>query len=255
MARVLVTGGTGMLGRRLVPLLVERDHAVRLLARRAAGDVERVQALRGDVRTGEGLDQAVRDVDVVVHAATSPRRQVRATEVLGTGNVLRAIGESDVHLVYVSIVGVDRVRFPYYKAKWEAERLIESSVAAWSIQRATQFHDLLDQFLGGRAFVRTPNLAFQVVDAGEVAARLADLIEAGPSGRAPDFGGPEVLNICELANVRREVTGRAARLVPVPRLGPLRDFDGGHHLCPGHRSGRITWRQWLATTGGGATTS
>jgi uncharacterized protein YbjT (DUF2867 family) len=253
MARVLVTGGTGMLGRRLVPLLVQRGHAVRLLARRATLDFDRVEFLRGDVRSGEGLGPAVRDVDAVVHAATSPRRHAHKTEVLGTRNVLSAISELGVHLIYVSIVGVDRSRFPYYKAKWEAERLVESSAAAWSIQRATQFHDLLDQFLGGRVFVRTPNLSFQVVDAGEVAGRLADLVEAGPSGRAPDFGGPEVLNIRELANARRDATGRAARLIPLPRLGPLRDFDEGHHLCPDHRSGQTTWRQWLATTGGDAT--
>jgi uncharacterized protein YbjT (DUF2867 family) len=253
MARVLVTGGTGMLGRRLVPLLVERGHAVRLLARRAASDRDEVEALRGDVRTGEGLDPAVRGVDVVVHAATSARRHARKTEVLGTRNVLNALSHgSPVHLIYVSIVGVDRIRFPYYKAKREAERLVESSGMGWSIQRATQFHELLNQFLSGRVFVRTPNLSFQVVDAGEVAGRLADLVAAGPSARAPDFGGPQVLNIRELACARREATGRAARLIPVPPLGPLRDFDAGHHLCPDHLSGRTTWRQWLGTTGGDA---
>ncbi|MGH9231282.1 MAG: SDR family oxidoreductase, partial [Acidimicrobiales bacterium] len=222
---------------------------------RAASDLDQVEARRGDVRTGEGVDHAVRDVDVVVHAATSPRRHAHKTEVLGTRNVLDAIGESGAHIIYVSIVGVDRNRFPYYKAKWEAEQLIESSAAAWSIQRATQFHDLLDGFLSGPVFVRTPNLSFQVVDAAEVAGRVADLVESGPSGRAPEFGGPEVLNIRELASTRREVTGRVARLIPLPPLGPLRDFDEGDHLCPDHRSGRTTWRQWLAATGGGATTT
>jgi uncharacterized protein YbjT (DUF2867 family) len=171
-----------MLGHRLVPLLVQRGHAVRVLARRAVLGFDHVESLRGDVRTGEGLGQAVRDVDVVVHAATSPRRHAHTTEALGTRNVLSGISRSGVHLIYVSIVGVDHSRFPYYNAKWEAEQLVESSAAAWSIQRATQFHDLLDQFLGGRVFVRTPNLSFQVVDSGEVAGRLADLVEAGPSG-------------------------------------------------------------------------
>jgi uncharacterized protein YbjT (DUF2867 family) len=242
-----------MLGRQLVPLLVRRGHAVRLLTHRTAGAFEHVEAVRGDVRTGDWLDRAVRDVDVVVHAASSPRRHARETEVRGTRNVLSAIGDSGVHLVYVSIVGVDRSRFPYYRAKWDAERLVESSGAAWSIQRATQFHDLLDYVLGGPVFIRTPNLAFQVVDPGEVAARLADLVDAGASGRAPDFGGPEVLHVRELARARREIKGRAARLVPLPRLGPLRDFDDGRHHCPDHRSGQLTWRQWLAASRGDAT--
>jgi uncharacterized protein YbjT (DUF2867 family) len=237
-----------MLGRLLVPLLAARGHKVVRFARGAAPDGadEGVRSVRGDVRAAGDVAAAVRDIDAVVHAATSPRRHVRKTEVEGVRNVLAAVGSSGAHLVYVSIVGVDRHRFPYYKAKWEAEQLVESSSLRWTIQRATQFHELLDGFLGGPMFVRTPSLAFQVVDAGEVAARLADLVEAGPSGRAPDFGGPEVLGIRDLAAVRREVVGRAARLVPLPRVGPLRDFDAGHHLCPDHRAGTTTWREWLA---------
>jgi uncharacterized protein YbjT (DUF2867 family) len=235
-----------MLGRRLVPLLLERGHDVRVFARHASTDPGAAVPVRGDVRTGEGLAAALDGVDTVVHAATSPRRRARKTEVLGVENVLRAIEGSGTHLVYVSIVGVDHHRLPYYRAKWEAEQRVEASRVPWTIQRATQFHELLELFLSGPAFVRTPHLAFQVVDAGEVAARLADLVESGPAGRAPDFGGPDVVGIRELVASRRELTGRRARLVPVPRIGPFRDFDDGRHLCPDHRTGRITWREWLA---------
>jgi len=241
-----------MLGRRLVPLLVERGHDVRVFARHVAKVADGAQPVHGDVRTGEGLGPAVQDVDAVVHAATSPRRGARKTEVLGTRNVLAAIERSGAHLVYVSIVGVDRHRLPYYKAKWEAEQVVEASGAPWTIQRATQFHDLLELFLNGPFFITTPHLAFQVVDASEVAARLADLVEAGPSGRAPDFGGPAVVGIRELAASRREITGRRARLLRAPRVGPIRDFDDGHHLCPDQRTGTITWHEWLHTIAGPA---
>ena len=250
MTRVLVTGGTGMLGRRLAPLLVERGHDVRVLSRHAATNSAGVQSLVGDVRTGEGLAPAVRGVDTVIHAATNPRRSVKRTEVSGVRHVLDAIGRAGTHLVYVSIVGVDRNRFPYYKAKWAAEQVVEASAAQWTIQRATQFHELLDMFLSYPAFIKTPNLAFQVVDVGEVATRLADLVEAGPSGRAPDFGGPEVVPVSDLAAARREITGRRARLVRTPRVGFVRDFDNGYHLCPDHRSGRVTWTEWLHSAAG-----
>ena len=148
-------------------------------------------------------------------------------------------------MIYVSIVGVDRHRIPYYKAKWEAEQMVEVSGARWTIQRATQFHDLLDSFMALPVFLRTRHLAFQPVDAGEVSARLADLVDAGPSGRAPDFGGPEVLSVRELADARRRLVGRAPRLVPVPAVWALKDFDAGHHLCPDHRDGTVTWSEWL----------
>jgi len=240
-----------MLGRRLVPLLVDRGHQVRVLARHTVDVVKGAELTSGDVRTGQDLDAAVADVDAVIHAATSPTRGAKKTEVLGIRNVLSSIGSSGAHLVYVSIVGVDRNRFPYYRAKWEAEQIVESSSVPWTIQRATQFHDLLDQFLSYPMFPKTPGLAFQVVDTGEVAGRLADLVESGPSGRPPDFGGPSVVGISELAADRRRITGRRARLVRFPRIGPVRDFDNGYHHCPDHRSGHVTWQEWLQTTADG----
>jgi uncharacterized protein YbjT (DUF2867 family) len=186
MARVLVTGGTGLLGGHLVPILIERGHEVRVVARHLATVADGAELLLGDVRTGEGLGPAVENVDAVVHAATSPRRGARKT----------------------------------------------------------------DLFLSYPLFIRTPNLAFQVVDTADFAGRLADLVDTGPAGRAPDFGGPEVLNINDLAASRREITGRRARLLRVPRIGPVRDFDNGVHLCPHQRSGQRTWREWLLTGAG-----
>lgn len=239
------------MGSYLVPRLLARGHDVRVLSRRPAPTVPAgATAVRGDVRAGVGLDVAAAGTDAVIHAATSPNRRVKATEVAGTRNILAVARAAGAHLIYVSIVGVDRNRFPYYKAKWAAEQVVEASAAQWTIQRATQFHELLDMFLSYPAFIKTPNLAFQVVDVGEVATRLADLVEAGPSGRAPDFGGPEVVPVSDLAAARREITGRRARLVRTPRVGFVRDFDNGYHLCPDHRSGRVTWTEWLHSAAG-----
>jgi uncharacterized protein YbjT (DUF2867 family) len=246
---VLVTGGTGVLGARLVPLLAARGHDVRVLTRRTwpSGLAAGAMAVPGDVRTGSGLEEAVAGVDVVIHAATSSPRRARATEVGGTRHMLEVAHAAGVrHFVYVSIVGVDRHRLPYYEAKREAERLVEASPVGWTIQRATQFHDLLDRVLGFGVFPTTRRMAFQPVDPAEVAVRLADLVEARPTGRAPDFGGPQILTMDQLGSTRRRLTGRRTVLIPVPRFGPLRDFDDGHHLAPGHMVGHTTWSDWLA---------
>jgi uncharacterized protein YbjT (DUF2867 family) len=246
MAKVLVTGGTGMLGRQLVPRLVQRGHDVRVLSRKPAAHLpEEASWLQGDVLDQGGIRAAVSGMDVVVHAASSPARKARRTEVDGTAHVVDALSGTRAHIIYVSIVGVDRHRFPYYRAKLAAERVVESSQSTWTIQRATQFHDLMDLFLGYPVLPVTQNMRFQPVDAGEVADRLADLVEGGGSGHAPDFGGPEVMPIRELADIRRRETGRRARLIRLPALGFLRDFDDGKHLCPDNRSGRRTWLEWL----------
>jgi uncharacterized protein YbjT (DUF2867 family) len=196
----------------------------------------------GDVRTGEGLDRAVAGTDVVIHAATSGKRGV---EVEGTAKVVTAARGAGAHLIYVSIVGVDKMRFGYYRAKDDAEKLVESGGGRWTIQRATQFHDLVDRFLGWRVFPVTTHLSFQPVDTGDVSDRLADLVEVGPSGRAEDFGGPAVVPLRALAAARRRITGSGTVLVPVPAVGLLQDFDRGRHLCPDHAHGRVTWEEWL----------
>lgn len=252
MALVLVTGGTGTLGSALLPCLIGRGHQVRSFSRHGAPAtdgpgrtiVTGVEYARGDVRRGDGLDEAMAGVGTVIHAATSPVLS-RAVEVEGADKVAAAAAKAGAHVIYVSIVGVDLMRFSYYRAKSDAETRVESAGARWTIQRATQFHELVDRFLGWRVFPLTENLSFQPVDTGDLSERLADLVDAGPSGRADDFGGPEVLSLRELAASRRRITGRRTLLVPVPAVGPLADFEKGRNLCPDHVEGKVTWEEWL----------
>jgi len=247
MASVLVTGGTGTLGRAVVPLLLDAGHRVRVMSRRSRPAVpERATAVQADVRTGTGVERAVADCDVVVHAATSPRRRVKQTEVDGTRHVAAAARAVGAHLVYVSIVGVDVHRFFYYRAKYAAEHVVAGSGAAWSVLRATQFHDFLDGLLGGPVFFRTPHLRFQPVHVQDVARRLVEVVAGEPQGLLRPFGGPEVLTVDELVAARREVLGAAPRLVPVPAVGFAGDFDAGRQLAPDDRCGTTTWREWLA---------
>lgn len=253
MGNVLVTGGTGVLGTHLVRVLDGRGHDCRVLSRAEQPVVPSgVSTVQGDVRTGVGLDRALEDVGCVVHAATSPFRRARRTEVDGISNVLASAGRAGVgHVVYVSIVGVDAQPWvPYYRAKWAAEQAVEGSNVGWTIQRITQFHELVDQLLRLPAAVRTPNLSFQPIAAADAAIRLADHVDAGPRSRTDDIGGPEVLGIRELAEQRCEITGRRTRLLPVPRIGPLRALDAGENLAGIDRSfGTITWRRWLEHPG------
>jgi uncharacterized protein YbjT (DUF2867 family) len=74
---------------------------------------------------------------------------------------------------------------------------------------------------------------------------LVGRVDAGPAGRAEDFGGPEVLGLKELVSTRRASTGRRTTLVQLPALGPLRGLDAGHQLGPDHARGRRTWKHWL----------
>ncbi len=208
MAVVLVTGGTGTLGRHLVPLLLAAGDSVRVMSRTPGEG-----AVIADLMTGGGLEEAVAGVDVVVHAATDPLR-ARRVDLVGTGRLIeRLISNGRAHLLYVSIVGVDRHALPYYKAKWAAEQLVKASPLPWTILRAVQFHELLDKaFTAMRPVLVTPKgFRFQPVAAAEAASRIADLVAQCPGGRATDLGGPEMREMDDLAMAWKRVRGRASR--------------------------------------------
>ena len=239
------------MGRRVSAELLARGHRVRVLTHRSRNGVPGAEVVAGNVVSGEGLTEAVDGVDTVVHAAPGRGGIGSRSEAAGTSTVLAASEAIGAHFVYVSKVGVDRNRSPYHDAKWVAEGVVEALGSRWSIQRVTHFHDLVEALLGAPVFFKTPELAFQPVDVADVARRLADVVEAGPSGRLPDFGGPELLGIETLARRRRRITGRHSLLVRVPRVGLFRDYADGSHLAPEHRDGTVTWSDWLRTQNNG----
>ena len=246
MNTVLVTGGTGVLGSRVVPRLVARGHAVRVLSRRERPSADGVQIFRGELRSGKGLPAAVEGVDTIVHCATSPLWRARATEVSGLRNLILATGAVRPHLLYVSIVGVDRIPYYYYRAKWEAEQVVSESELSWTILRATQFHYLVDKYTVGRLALAPKGSRVQLVDASEVADRLVELVEAGPSGRVADMGGPEILTIRDVVRLQKEILGRRAWVLELPAVGRTgRGFRDGFNLCPDQAVGQITYADYL----------
>src|SRR5438270_14047562 len=121
---VLVTGGTGALGREVVVDLRTAGHRARVLSRQPGTGGDWVQ---GDVARGTGLDRAVEDVDLIIHAASAAAQpaRLRATDVAGTRRLIAAAARAHVkHLVFISIVGIDRIDYPYYKVKLEAEKVV-----------------------------------------------------------------------------------------------------------------------------------
>ncbi len=257
MQRIVVTGGNGGLGRELVQQLVAEGHAVRVMSRQpaphASAPYEWAQA---DLRTGAGLAAALAGADTVIHAASSPSTQTQDVDVDGTQRLIEAARAAGVgHLLYVSIVGIERIPMAYYRSKLAAERLVEASGLPWSIARATQFHSLIDgmlrRFAAGPFMFVPASAQFQTIDTGEAAAQMARRALAGPSGRTPDIGGPQVLRLGDMARAWLAAQARHRLIVPVPALeGRLRALRAGYTTCPEQRSGQITWAEWLERTYG-----
>ncbi|MHB8613180.1 MAG: SDR family oxidoreductase [Candidatus Dormibacteraceae bacterium] len=249
---VLVTGGTGGLGRHLVIQLRNQGHRARILTRHPKGHVD---AVHGDLATGVGLVKAVSGMDAIIHAASATIQPTkgRATDVVGTRRLLAIAREERVkHVVYVSIVGMEGVAFPYYKTKLATEAVVEEDIVPWSILRATQFHTLMETFL--EAFAKPPFLAavpykwqFQPVDPSEVAARLVGVVTNEAAGRLTDFGGPEARTFKSIAESWLKARKLNKHLVPLPLPFKFsRQFASGRLLAPEHTDGKITFDQYLA---------
>lgn len=235
---ILVTGGTGRLGAAVVARL---GSAARIASRHTGPGLYTV-----DYRTGVGFDAALDGVDTIVHCATSVRHESQLAEQV----VAAAKQNGSPHLVYISIVGIDRIRLGLYRGKLAAEQVIEESGLPWTILRATQFHDLIRVLLAGLSYLPimpVPAVPDQPIDTGEVADRLAELARGGPMGRVPDLAGPEVLSLPELARIYLRATGRHRLIAPIRLPGKtFKAFRNGGHLNPERAVGRITFADYLA---------
>ena len=239
---VLVTGGTGTLGRPTVAGLRDAGHRVRVLSRRA-GEGHAV----GDLSSGAGLDEALDGVATVVPCATTRFGDLRQTETLIEAAERAAVE----HVVFVSIVGVDDIPYGYDRDKVASEQALIASDLGLTILRATQFHDFVAGFLRAQRrlpLLLVPELPVQPITVEEVAARLVEIAGGPPLGRAEDIGGPEVLPMLTAARQWQRAHGTRRRMLPLPMPGRLgAAFRAGRHTTglPGY--GRGTFAEYAAT--------
>ncbi len=255
-APILVTGGTGTLGRLVVPRLRAANGPVRVLSRTLHEPADGVEYVTGDLATGVGVDQAVAGVDTVVHSAGSQKGDDVKAAML-----VRAAREAGVrHLVYISVTGADRVpvvsgvdraMFGYFAAKRAGEEIIAGSGIGWTTLRATQFHELIR--LTAQAMVKLPVVPVpsgakaQPVAAAEVADRLAELSRGAPAGLVPDLGGPEVHELGDLIRSYARMAGKRRAYLPMrlPGKAAAAFRDGANLTTADATLGRQTWDEFL----------
>ncbi len=244
---ILVTGGTGTLGRHVVPLLTAAGCEIRVLSRRAeaSGDIAYVT---GDLLTGQGIEAAVDGSGTILHLAGGPKGDDQATR-----NLVRAASRAGVeHLVYISVIGADRVPLGWLRAQLAAEQAVTGSDLPWTVLRSAQFDDLVFSLV--RMLARLPvvpvpgGLRLQPVDSRDVARRLVDLALGQPAGRVPDLAGPTVYGLGELARSYLRASGKHRLLVPVRIPGAAgRAYRAGENLSlTAASTGTRTWEEFLA---------
>jgi uncharacterized protein YbjT (DUF2867 family) len=253
---ILLTGGTGTLGRIVASRLRDAGSNVRVLSRHSHASGDGMQFMIGDLATGEGIEAAVTGVGTIVHCAGSSKGDEDKAR-----NLVRAASRVGApHVVNISVVGadripvvsrVDRAMFGYFASKLAAERVVAESGLPWTTLRASQFYDLILMVAGQMAklpVIPVPTgLRVQPVDAGEVATRLAELSLGQPSGLVPDMAGPRIYEMGELIRGYLRATHRNRPILPMPLPGnAARAFRAGAALAPEQAVGRRTWEDFLA---------
>ena len=212
--------------------------------------------MTGDLATGEGIDAAVAGAEIIVHCAGSSKGDEDKTRTL----VQAASRAGAPHLVYISVVGADRIpvisgadraMFGYFASKLAAERVVTDSGLPWTTLRATQFHDLV--LMVARQLAKLPvipvpaGVRFQPVDSGEVADRLVELALGAPAGLVPDLAGPRVYRMADLLRGYLRARRRHRLMVPVRLPGEAaRAVRAGANLAPERAAGHRTWEDFLA---------
>ena len=247
-APLLVTGGTGNIGSRVVPLLRDAGRDLRILTRHPRPAEPGLQHVARDTVAGHGLAAALDGVDVVLHLAGG----AKGDDVAARNLVATARDAGVRHMVLTSVIGADRMPIGYFRAKAEAERVLAGSGIPWTVLRAAQLHDFVLPV--ARSMARMPllplpgGLRFEPVHGDEVAVRLAELALGAPAGLVGDLAGPEVLDVTQLVSTFVEVTGGRRRpRMPVRLPGAIgRAYRAGENLAgAGVQRGSRTWREYL----------
>ena len=194
--KVVVAGGHGLVGSRLVWELAERGHVVVPASRRTGVDT----------LTGEGRDPALSGADVLVDVTNAPsfeEPQVMEFFQRSTQNLVDAAARAQVrHHITLSVVGTSRlVESAYFRAKAVQESIFSRSRRPHTLARSTQFFEFMANIIppgSGRGAVALSPALVQPIAAEDVAALLADLVEEGPSGPVVEIAGPELHRLCDL---------------------------------------------------------
>jgi uncharacterized protein YbjT (DUF2867 family) len=248
--KIVVIGGSGLIGKKLVSTLREQGHEA--VSGSPSSGVNTI--------TGEGLAGAFTGANVVVDVSNSPSWEDAAVMEFfdkSTRNLLAAEGSAGVkHHVALSVVGADRMLDSgYMRAKLNQEKLIKAGGVRYSIVRATQFFEFLGYIADSGAegdTVRLSTALMQPVAAEDVASALADVAIGAPLNGTIDLGGPEKMSIAEFVGRFMAASGDKRNLIADPhalytgaKMGELGIAPGG----PNPRLGPTRFEDWFARIG------
>ena len=258
---IVVTGGTGGLGHRVVARLRDEGRNVRVLSRHPRDSQEGVEYMAGDLVKNQGVEEAIAGAEIVIHCAGVGKIKEDTAQ---AQNLVVAAKQGGVrHLASISVVGADRIPVrsavdrsmsAYFASQRAKEIVIEQSGLPWTNLRASQFHDgfilVMVRAMSKLPIVLLPaDTRVQPVDADEVADALAELALGAPAGQAPDIAGPKIYDSEYLLRSYLVAIGKHRPIFKIRMPGAAAAaIREGANLAPDRAVGRRTWEEFLATS-------
>ncbi|WP_052851471.1 SDR family oxidoreductase [Streptomyces avicenniae] len=245
---ILVTGGTGTLGRHVVPRLRAAGFEVRVLTRNGRAPEDGVTYVTGDLEKDTGVAAALDGAGTILHLAGDDKNNETVTR-----HLVRAASDAGTpHLINISVTATDRLPIGYFRSKLAAENVLIEGGVPWTNLRAAQFHDFAlnaVRVMGRLPVIPSPGgMRAQPVDARDVADRLVELAQGGPAGHVRDLVGPQVYTLGELARGYLAARGKRRPMLPVRVPGAIgRAYREGRNLVLDDvDEGTRTWEAFLA---------
>jgi uncharacterized protein YbjT (DUF2867 family) len=248
-AKYLITGGGGVLGKELLHLFEQQAIPCIVASRTNPSKFSNWQHI--DLENTDTLQEATANKEVIFHLASGTKKFSKNVDVEGTKRLLqKAKDNGAAHFVYISIVGIEKVPYVYYRYKLEAEQEIIRSGIPYTILRATQFHEFIDfifQMLLKFPVAFVPkHIKVQPVHAKAVAQMLFDIGQAQPLNKTLNIGGREVLEAGDMAKSWLSAQHKTKLLLPLPLIGKAGNaLNNGGLTCTEQAYQSITWNEWL----------
>jgi uncharacterized protein YbjT (DUF2867 family) len=245
--KIVIVGGTGLIGSKLVNKLLQLDHIV-IPASPQTGI---------NTITGEGLNEALKDADVVVDVSNAPSFQGKTVSDFfkrSTINLVTAEAYAGVkHHIAMSVVGAERLPDSgYFRAKLEQEELVKECGIPYSILRSTQFFELADRIaragtIGEEVFISPA--AFQPIASDEIISVLTDIVHGAPLNDTIEIAGPVLMPMYEFIRYYLNATEDSRRLVMDEHALYFGAELNDESLVPGEnaRLGKIKYEDWFST--------
>ena len=264
MVKVLIVGGTGPVGQAISKLFLSSQTPFLIGSRNSKAiknDNDNADSLSTsnwiymDLTKNEGINKSIGDdVDTILYLASLPYETINGQpiDITLTKNLLDSIPKKNIkHFVYISIVGIEKMSFAYYKAKLECERLIKESGIPYTILRATQFHSLVEDlgnYLLNYPMDSTAKVAkIQPIQVEAVAKELAKITKEPPLNGTYNIGGRKIYTMKEIADSLWEARREKTSVPEMPIISEiLNDFAEGYNTCDNISLNSNTWEEYLA---------